>query len=126
MTSLTVYDPAMCCNTGVCGPEVDPKLVQFAGDLEWLKTSGIAVTRINLSQEPAAFAANEQVKSVLESAGVEGLPVVLVGDKLQTSGLYPARGELAKMVGIDYVADAEPAAAKADCCGGAEPKSGCC
>jgi hypothetical protein len=29
---LDVFDPAMCCSTGVCGPEVDPQLVQFAAD----------------------------------------------------------------------------------------------
>lgn len=26
--SITVVDPAMCCSTGVCGPEVDPKLAR--------------------------------------------------------------------------------------------------
>jgi len=36
MTTVTVYDPPMCCSTGVCGPEVDPKLAQFAGDLDAL------------------------------------------------------------------------------------------
>ncbi len=30
---IQVYDPAMCCSTGVCGPEVDPVLVRFATDL---------------------------------------------------------------------------------------------
>jgi hypothetical protein len=36
MTKLEVYDPAMCCSTGVCGPEVDPALVTFAADLKWV------------------------------------------------------------------------------------------
>jgi len=26
--TLQIFDPAMCCSTGVCGPEVDTKLVQ--------------------------------------------------------------------------------------------------
>jgi hypothetical protein len=34
MTTVTVYDPPMCCSTGVCGLQVDPKLAQFAGDLD--------------------------------------------------------------------------------------------
>jgi len=38
MTTVTVYDPAMCCSTGICGAEVDQKLVDFAADLDWLKS----------------------------------------------------------------------------------------
>ena len=48
--TLQVFDPAMCCSTGVCGPEVDTKLVQFAADLDWLKSQGVIVQRHNLSQ----------------------------------------------------------------------------
>jgi len=27
---IDVYDPAMCCSTGVCGPDVDDSLTDFA------------------------------------------------------------------------------------------------
>ncbi|MDH3390414.1 MAG: arsenic metallochaperone ArsD family protein, partial [Desulfobulbaceae bacterium] len=33
MSGIEIYDPPMCCPTGVCGPNVDPELVQFAADL---------------------------------------------------------------------------------------------
>ena len=36
MKKLEIFDPAMCCSTGVCGVEVDPVLAQFAADLEWV------------------------------------------------------------------------------------------
>ncbi len=55
MSKVQVFDPPMCCATGVCGPEVDPALVRFASDLEWLKSSGVEVERFNLAQQPAAF-----------------------------------------------------------------------
>jgi hypothetical protein len=42
---IEVYDPAMCCSTGVCGPSVDPQLVRFSADLEWLKSQGVSVER---------------------------------------------------------------------------------
>ena len=58
MTKLQVFDPAMCCSTGVCGPNPDPVLPRFAADLQWLATQGIAVERFNLAQEPQAFAAS--------------------------------------------------------------------
>ncbi len=132
MTTMTIYDPAMCCSTGICGPEVDTNLAQFAGDLDWLKTLGIDVKRINLSQEPALFAENEQVRTVLEKSGVEGLPVILVGDALLSSGQYPARDELTKMAGLtpDQIADATATEVKTSgCCGGdgdAPKTSSCC
>lgn len=132
MTTLTVYDPAMCCSTGICGTEVDQKLVNFAADLDWLKSLGIAVKRINLSQEPAAFAENAKVKSVLETSGIEGLPVVLIDDDLHSTGRFPGRQELAEMAGVDYAPTTVNSANKAqagDCCGGDnsdETPSGCC
>jgi len=126
MTDITVYDPAMCCSTGICGAEVDQRLVTFAADLDWLKSRGVSVTRINLSQEPAKFAANDTVKTVLESKGVEGLPVVLTGGEMSSSGRYPDRAELARFTGVSFVADDAPAASTG-CCGGSKKAlSGCC
>lgn len=129
MTKITVYDPAMCCSTGICGAEIDQNLVNFAADLDWLKSTGIDVIRINLSQEPALFAENHLVKSVLENAGVEGLPVVIIDDALQSSGRYPARKELAAMAGVELTGQAEATTQTSGCCGDAtsEPaSSGCC
>ena len=77
MTRITVYDPAMCCSTGVCGPEVDPKLAQFTGDLDWLKSQGIEVRRFNLAQEPASFVENPAVKAILERSGGDELPAIV-------------------------------------------------
>lgn len=100
MTKVTVYDPPMCCSTGVCGPEVDPKLAQFAGDLDWLKSQGAEVRRFNLAQEPASFVANIDVKAILDRSGSDELPAIVVGDKLVVSGRYPGRDELASLTGL--------------------------
>ncbi len=100
MTSLTIFDPAMCCSTGICGAEIDQRLVDFAADIDWLKSQGVDVKRINLSQEPALFADNDLVKSVLEKSGVDGLPVIIAGDALKSSGQYPVREKLAEMAGL--------------------------
>lgn len=132
MTDITVYDPAMCCSTGICGAEVDQQLVTFAADLDWLKSKGVAVTRINLSQEPAKFAENNTIKTVLETSGVAGLPVVIIGGEMHSSARYPEREELAKFTGVDYVPEVKALATDSakSCCGAsASPKenaSGCC
>ena len=67
MKKVEVFDPPMCCSTGVCGPSVDPALARFAADLHWLANQRIAVERYNLAQQPQAFAANEVVKAALKA-----------------------------------------------------------
>src|ERR1017187_4636743 len=100
MERLDIYDPAMCCSTGVCGPEVDPKLVRFAADLKWLQEQGVEVERFNLSQSPAAFVENEQVKQALTDHGEAALPMVLAGGRVSATGRYPERDELATWSGL--------------------------
>ena len=130
MKTLTVYDPAMCCSTGICGPEIDQRLIDFAADLDWLKSEGIEVKRINLSQEPALFAENEQVKTILQKSGVEGLPVILANDEMQSFGQYPDRVKLAHMAGMAAEAVAPASAPAASCCGpdndAEKSSSSCC
>jgi len=95
MTRLDVYDPPMCCSSGVCGPKVDPVLPRFAGDLEWLKKQGVKVSRYNLAQEPLAFAENATVRDALEKEDVACLPLILADGKIVSRGAYPARDALA-------------------------------
>lgn len=94
--TIEVFDPAMCCTTGVCGPSVDPALSRFAADLSWLTEQGVEVQRHNLSQEPGAFAANEVVRGLLAERGEGALPTVLVDGAVRTAGRYPSRSELAE------------------------------
>lgn len=114
---VQVFDPAMCCSTGICGPEVDPKLVQVAADLDWLKSEGVIVQRHNLSQQPAAFVENEVVNATLAEKGESALPLVLVNGQVAVTGRYPDRAELAKLVNLKV--NAATSAAKSSCgCGG--------
>jgi len=101
MKKLYVYDPAMCCSTGVCGPQVDPVLVRFSADLKWLQEQGAEVRRFNLSQNPAAFVENEHVKQALIEKGEAALPLLLVADQVIASGEYPERSLLAHALGLN-------------------------
>lgn len=94
-TTIRVYDPPMCCSTGVCGPSVDPELVRFARDVAWLKHHGVDVERFNLAQEPAAFVQNPTILALLNTEGATCLPVVVVGGEVVCSGSYPSKAELA-------------------------------
>jgi hypothetical protein len=100
MTTFHVFDRPMCCATGVCGPEVDPQLVQFAADLEWLKRHGIEVVRHNLAQHPGEFAATADVLAVLRTEGTETLPLFWVNGALLFRGSYPSRQQMALWCGV--------------------------
>ena len=99
--TLKVYDPPMCCSTGVCGTNVSDELVEFAGLLKKAEEHGIEVQRFNLAQEPQAFAENSAVRQSMAELGQDGLPLVFVDDELKVSGRYPDRKELAEMLGIE-------------------------
>lgn len=73
MTTIEVYEPALCCNTGVCGPDPDQALVGFSADLEWLRSRGGRIARYNLATEPMAFATNDTVRRFLEVEGSQAL-----------------------------------------------------
>ena len=101
MTKIQVFDPPMCCSTGVCGPNVDPVLVRFSSDLHWLANQKVVVERYNLAQQPQAFVASEVVKSTLRSDGDKCLPLILVDGAVVSKGAYPTREELVRLTGVE-------------------------
>lgn len=100
MVRLEVFDPPMCCSSGVCGPSVDPSLVRFASDLNWLGNLGVTVIRYNLTHQPEAFAENEVVRAALRGDDDKCLPLVLIDGRIVSRGRYPARDELATLCGV--------------------------
>lgn len=102
MKKLQVFDPPMCCSSGVCGPSVDPVLPRFAADLDWLKSKGVSVERYNLAQDTAAFTENAVVKKVLNSSGTNSLPLLLLDGQVVSSGTYPSREDLARCTEVEY------------------------
>jgi AhpD family alkylhydroperoxidase len=65
-----------------------------------LRNQGVAVERFNLSQQPAAFASDADVKTALETKGEAGLPLVKVNGEVKSSGTYPSRDDLAAWADI--------------------------
>jgi hypothetical protein len=98
---LEVFDPPMCCSSGVCGPSVDNKLVQFGAALEWLRTQGVQVERYNPSHQYDAFAGNATVVKAVNDHGISCLPLILLNGELVSHNGYPSREELAAIAGLD-------------------------
>jgi hypothetical protein len=120
---VSVFDPALCCPSGVCGPGVDPALLQIARDLRWLEAQGTTVTRTGLSQEPQAFVANSKVAGLMQAFGEGALPAVLVNDTVLVYGRYPTRDELVAALTRPTGKLTQDSATADSCC---TPGSGCC
>jgi hypothetical protein len=100
MATVQVFDPPMCCPTGVCGSGVDPALARFSADMEWLREHGASVERYNLSQQPGAFAASKAVHAAMSAEGTSCLPMVLVDGEVVSKGVRPNREQLARWAGV--------------------------
>ena len=124
MSKMVIFDPAMCCSTGVCGPSVDPELLRVAAVLENLKKAGVDVARHNLSSEPQAFMRSEAVSNALNEKGVEALPITMVDGNIIKSGSYPTNEEFARLLGVSLDAIKPATKVKVNKCG-CGPK-GCC
>ncbi len=118
MKTIQVFDPALCCSSGVCGVDVDQKLVSFAADVDWAWQNGARIERFNLAQQPMAFAENAIVKGLLERSGEGALPVTLIDGEMALAGRYPTRDELLRWTDQAQAATAAPV--------GAQPSSGRC
>jgi SAM-dependent methyltransferase len=120
---VELFETAMCCQTGVCGPSVDQQLIDVREDLRWAEGQGATVARHNLSSDPDAFVANPKVTGLMAAFGEAALPALLLDGDIALHGRYPSRDELA---GLLRASAPQPLqlAVGGDACG-CEP-GGCC
>lgn len=125
MKTLQIFDPAMCCSTGICGPSVDTKLVELAADVAFLISKGVKVERFNLGHQPNEFATNQLVMSEM-GAEAEHLPIFVIDGEVKAKGRYPDRSELVSWFGLEGRAGSDElkitVKASSACCEG----EGCC
>lgn len=95
MKTMKIYEPAMCCATGLCGVGVDPELLRISTVLNTLKQNGVEVQRFNLNSAPREFVKNKIVTGYLRKFGPDKLPVTLVDGVLMIAGRYPTNREFA-------------------------------
>lgn len=100
MKKMQIFEPAMCCSTGLCGVGVDPELLRISTVLNTLKNNGVHVDRFNLSNAPQEFVVNKTVNDFVSRKGVEGLPVILVDGEIIITGRYPSNEEFMKLLDV--------------------------
>lgn len=123
MRKMIIFDPAMCCSTGVCGPSVNPELLRISTILNNLKNKGIIVERHNLTNNPQVFIDNKEINNIIMTKGVNALPIVVLDGEIMKTGAYPSNEEFCTWLGIpsEYL-KANIKSPK----GGCGCKGGCC
>lgn len=129
MPTIRIYEPALCCDTGVCGADIDQSLVDVTANVRSLQGLGADIQRHNLANDPSAFTDNEAVRAFMHTVGSKGLPLTVVDGVTVATGSYPSREKLLELAGLTGAVAAESAhprlvltEASGGCCGG----SGCC
>lgn len=123
MRKMIIFDPAMCCSTGVCGPSVNSELLRVSTILNNLKNKGIIVERHNLTSNPQAFIDNKKINNIIMTKGVNALPVVVLDGEIVKIGSYPSNEEFCNWLGVssEYLkANIKKSS------GGCGCKGGCC
>jgi hypothetical protein len=100
MKKMIIFDPAMCCSTGVCGPSVNKELLRVSTVLNTLKNKGVLVERYNLTSNPQAFIDNKEINAILNTKGVDTLPVTMVDGIVVKEGNYPTNEEFCSLLEI--------------------------
>ncbi|WP_370742860.1 arsenite efflux transporter metallochaperone ArsD [Ruminococcus callidus] len=124
MKKMCIYEPALCCETGLCGVNVDPELLRISTALNTLKNEGVVIERYNLNNAPMEFVKSSIVNQYVNEKGVDGLPVVTVDGEIVLAGRYPANDEILTL--LDLPAELLLPKGAASCCCDTDCTEICC
>ncbi|MDA8235672.1 MAG: arsenite efflux transporter metallochaperone ArsD [Clostridia bacterium] len=96
-TKIQIFDPPMCCSTGICGPTIDPVLIQVNEMVQKLKkeyADQVEMERHMFGQSIAAFQSSPPVTELIKNQGAKVLPITTVDGRIIKSGGYPSMAEL--------------------------------
>jgi hypothetical protein len=122
MVKMVIFDPAICCSTGLCGPVIDSNLLQLSTSINNLQKKGVKIERYNLSNDPQAFVDNKVINEILDREGADVLPVTIVDDEVVKTKKYPTNEELLSFLDLpeSYLKSSEKPTNKdpfsKDCC----------
>jgi Arsenical resistance operon protein ArsD len=92
--SVEIFDPPMCCPTGVCGPTIDPALLDMNEMVLALKSEGIPVARYQMASHAQAFVNNREVFRLVREKQLAALPITVVNGRVLKVGAYPTLAEV--------------------------------
>lgn len=92
--AVEIYDPPMCCPTGLCGPTLDQTLLDVSDMIHVLRAEGVEVERYQLSTEPHKFTKNPAILNLIRAKHMDALPITTVHGQIVRVGSYPTLSEV--------------------------------
>jgi hypothetical protein len=96
---IVIYDPPMCCPSGLCGPNPDPRLIDLQNTIFQVKQLGAEVERYIITQAPDKFRENPDVIKLIQAGELKALPITTLNERVIKSGSYPTLVELKNLLG---------------------------
>ncbi|MCJ7515633.1 MAG: arsenite efflux transporter metallochaperone ArsD [Dehalococcoidia bacterium] len=118
---IIIYESAMCCSSGLCGPSPDQGLLDLQNVLEEIKKMGSEVERYSITLNPKKFRENPQVLKLIQEQQLKALPITTLNGNVVKSGGYPTLKELKQLLKKGVVPSpvlAQEMASEQDCCTG--------
>jgi hypothetical protein len=91
---VEIFDPPLCCPTGLCGPVLDTTLVDLGEAIIALQADGRTVVRHMMTAEPGAFMRNRDVYELIRQRQLEVLPITVVRGRIVKTDAYPTLDEM--------------------------------
>ena len=91
---VEIFDPPMCCSTGLCGPTIDQTLLTVNEMLMTLQAEGVGVERYQMTSHSQKFIQNPAVMQLVRAQQMAALPITLVRGEVIKVGAYPALTEI--------------------------------
>lgn len=92
--AVELFDPPMCCPTGLCGPTLDQTLLDVSEMILALQAEGLGVARYQMTSAPHAFLNNPEVMRLVREQQMAALPITVVHGRVVKAGAYPSLAEL--------------------------------
>ena len=91
---VELFDPPMCCPTGLCGPTLDQTLLDVNEMILTLQAEGHTVERYQMTGQPQAFLSNPDVMRLVREQQMAALPITVVRGQVVKVGAYPTLAEI--------------------------------
>lgn len=93
-STVELFDPPMCCPTGLCGPTLDQTLLDVNEMILALKAASVTVERYQMTSHPTKFTGNPEVMKLVQQRQMEALPITVIGGRVIKAGAYPTLAEV--------------------------------
>ena len=92
--AIELFDPSMCCPTGLCGPTLDQTLLDVSDMILALQADGWLVERYQMTSHPHKFINNMDIMRLVREKQMAALPITTVNGQVIKVGIYPTLSEI--------------------------------